>query len=149
MNKILLAVVLIPLMLSLSVYGQENNKDTNLAETELKIRIVIGRNVLTATIHENPTTIDFLSMLPLTLILEDYANTEKISYLPRKLSVRDAPSGSDPSPGDIAYYSPWGNLAIFYRDFGYSSGLIILGKLDSGIEILSKNLDSIEAKIER
>lgn len=149
MSKILLSVVLVSLMLSSNVHGQENSKDSNLAEAELKIRIVIGDTVLTATMYESPTTLDFLSMLPLTLKLEDYAKTEKISYLPRKLSIKDASSGSDPSPGDIAYYSPWGNLAIFYRDFGYSSGLIILGKLDSGIELLSKNAGSIEAKIER
>ena len=149
MNKILLAVALISLMLTINVSGQENSKDSNLAEAELKIRIVIGNTVLTATMYESPATIDFLSMLPLTLKLEDYAKTEKISYLPRKLSVTDAPSGSDPSPGDIAYYSPWGNLAIFYRDFGYSSGLIILGKLDSGTELLSKNLGSIEVRIEK
>ena len=145
----MLAVALISLMLSINIYGQENGKDSNLAEGELKIRIVIGHTVLTATMHENPTTVDFLSMLPLTIKLEDYAKTEKISYLPRKLSVKDAPSGSDPSPGDIAYYSPWGNLAIFYRDFGYSSGLIILGKLDSGIELLSKYDGSTEVRIER
>lgn len=24
----------------------------------------------------------------------------------------------------ITYYAPWGNLAIFYRDFGYSAGLV-------------------------
>ena len=45
--------------------------------------------------------------------------------------------GSTPSIGDIAYYSPWGNLAIFYRDFRYSSGLIKLGKIDTGIEELN------------
>ena len=65
-------------------------------------------------------------MLPLTLTLKDYAGTEKISDLPRKLSTQGAPSGSDPSVGDITLYAPWGNLAIFYRDFGYASGLIIL-----------------------
>jgi hypothetical protein len=68
--------------------------------------------------------------------LEDYASTEKISVLPRRLSTEDAPSGSDPSVGDITYYTPWGNLALFYRDFGYSSGLVILGKLESGVEAL-------------
>ena len=149
MSKILLGVVLISLVLSSNIYGQEKSKDGNLAESDLKIEIVIGHTVLEATMYENPTTIDFLSMLPLTLKLEDYAKTEKISYLPRKLSVKDSSSGSDPSPGDIAYYSPWGNVAIFYRDFGYSSGLILLGKLDSGIDILSKYAGSIEAKIER
>jgi hypothetical protein len=39
--------------------------------------------------------------------------------------------------GDIAYYAPWGNLAIFYKDFGYSRGLIGLGRIDSGIEALN------------
>ena len=38
--------------------------------------------------------------------------------------------------GDITYYAPWGNLAIFYKDFGYSRGLVILGKIDSGLEAL-------------
>jgi hypothetical protein len=31
--------------------------------------------------------------------------------------------------GDITYYAPWGNLAIFYRDFGYSPGLVRLGHI--------------------
>jgi hypothetical protein len=38
------------------------------------------------------------------------------------LFTAGAPAGSDPSVGDITYYAP-GNLAIFYRDFGYSRGL--------------------------
>jgi hypothetical protein len=149
MKTIVLAAVLATLILISNIYGQEKSKVGNLAEPQLKIQIVIGKTVLSATLHNNPTTMDFLSMLPLTLKLEDYAKTEKISYLPRKLSVKDAPSGSDPSPGDISYYSPWGNLAIFYRDFGYSNGLIILGKLDSGIELLSKYEGSIEVRLEK
>jgi len=39
--------------------------------------------------------------------------------------------------GDIAYYAPWGNLALFYKDFRYWDGLILLGKLDGGVETLS------------
>jgi hypothetical protein len=72
------------------------------------------------------------------LTLKDYAGTEKISDLPRKLSTQGAPSGSDPSVGDITLYAPWGNRAIFYKDFGYASGLIILGKIDSGVEKLAQ-----------
>jgi hypothetical protein len=30
------------------------------------------------------------------------------------------------------------NLAIFYRDFGYSSGLVSLGRLDSGVDVLAR-----------
>ena len=78
-----------------------------------------------------------LSLLPMTLTLQDHASTEKIGYPPRKLSTAGAPAGVDPSVGDIAYYAPWGNLTIFYRDFGYSRGLIGLGRIDSGVEALS------------
>jgi len=101
---------------------------------QYKIKIMIGDTILAATLYDNPTTRDFISLLPLALTLEDYAGTEKISYLPKKLSTDDAPSGFDPSVGDITYYAPWGNLAIFYKDFGYANGLISLGKIDHGIE---------------
>jgi len=73
----------------------------------------------------------------LTLTLEDYASTEKIGYLPRKLSTAGAPAGIDPTVGDITYYAPWGNLAIFYENFGYANGLVKLCRIDSGIEALS------------
>lgn len=100
----------------------------------MKVRIKIGEKEVTATLKDGETARDFASLLPLTLTLEDYAHTEKISDLPKRLSTDGAPSGSDPDVGDIAYYAPWGNLAIYYKDFGYSNGLIILGKIDSGAE---------------
>jgi len=103
----------------------------------MKIRLKVGDTVLTATLIDSATTRDFISLLPLTLTLKDYAGTEKISDLPKRLSAESAPSGSDPSVGDITYYAPWGNLAIFYRDFGYSNGLVILGKIDSGTKALN------------
>lgn len=104
----------------------------------MKIKIAADNAVLIATMLDNATSRDFMSMLPLTLTLRDYAGTEKISDLPKKLSIEGAPSGSDPSVGDITLYAPWGNLAIFYRDFKYSSGLIILGKVDSGVDKISR-----------
>jgi hypothetical protein len=125
--------------LSLAVCGTE--------ESGMKIRLTVGDKVLTATLIDSKTTRDFISLLPLTLTLKDYAGTEKVSDLPKKLSTEDAPSGIDPSVGDITYYAPWGNLAIFYKDFGYSSGLIVLGKIDSGIEVLNVP-DSVRVTIE-
>jgi hypothetical protein len=113
----------------------------------MKIRLKLEDTVVTATLIDSQTTRHFISLLPLTLTLEDYAGTEKISDLPKRLSTEGAPSGSDPSVGDIAYYAPWGNLAIFYRDSGYASGLVILGTIDSGIEALNVP-GSLEVTIE-
>jgi hypothetical protein len=100
----------------------------------MKIRLKVGDKALAATLIDSATTRDFISLLPLTLTLKDYAGTEKISDLTKSLSTENAPSGSDPSVGDITYYAPWENLAIFYKDFGDASGLVILGKIDSGME---------------
>lgn len=114
---------------------------------QYKIKIMIGDTTIAATLYDNPTTRDFISLLPLDLKLEDYARTEKISDLPKKLSTEDALTGSDPSVGDITYYAPWGNLAIFYKDFGYANGLIILGKIDNGVEVFNTS-KSLNARIE-
>jgi hypothetical protein len=114
----------------------------------MRIRLTFDGKAVEATLVDNATARDLLSLLPVTLTLEDYASTEKIGYPPRKLSTAGAPAGVDPSVGDIAYYAPWGNLAIFYKDFGYSRGLIGLGRIDSGIEALSAP-GSLKVTIER
>jgi len=103
----------------------------------MKIRLTVNDKIINATLADNPSARDFLALLPLSLTLKDYASTEKISDLPKKLTTQNAPAGFDPGVGDITYYAPWGNLAIFYRDFGYSAGLIKLGHIDAGMEALN------------
>ena len=120
--------ILLALVLALPATAQE-------ADT-VNIRLTIDGKAIHASLHDNVTTRDFLALLPLTLTLEDYASTEKIAYLPQKLSTAGAPEGVDPSTGDITYYAPWGNLAIFHKDFRYSKGLIKLGSIDHGVEAL-------------
>jgi len=113
----------------------------------MKIRLTINGHATSAMLDDNATARDFLSLLPLTLTLEDYAATEKIAYPPRKLSTQGAPAGINPDIGDITYYAPWGNLALFYKDFGYSTGLIRLGRFDAGVEAISAS-GKLEVTIE-
>lgn len=101
-----------------------------------RIQIILGEHVIIGSLDGNPTVRDFVKQLPLTLEFEDYGSTEKIAYPPNKLTAQGAPAGIDPSIGDIAYYAPWGNLALFYNDFGYSKGLIRLGRITNGAEHL-------------
>ncbi len=117
------------------------------AKENMRIRITIGSRTIQGTLADNATARDFAALLPMTVTLEDYERTEKIHYLPRKLSTAGAPAGIDPSVGDITYYAPWGNLAIFYRDFGYSTGLVSLGRIDSGVELLAEP-GPLKARIE-
>ena len=91
--------------------------------TTMRIRLTFDGKAVEARLLDNATARDLLSLLPMTLTLEDYNFTEKIGYPVRKLSTAEAPAGVNPSVGDVAYYAPRGNLAIFYKDFNYSKGL--------------------------
>jgi hypothetical protein len=103
-----------------------------------KLKFSAGSAEFIVILYDNATARDFLTLLPLILTFEDYAGTEKISYLQRKLSTENTPAGFDPSVGDLTLYAPWGNLAIFYKDSGYANGLVCLGHIESGVEKLAK-----------
>jgi hypothetical protein len=102
----------------------------------MQIRLDVEGTVLTATLDETEAARDFASLLPLTLTLSDYAATEKVADLPRRLATTGAPPGAAAAAGDVSYYAPWGNLALFHRPFGYSAGLVKLGALNDGVETL-------------
>src|SRR3979409_1576828 len=63
----------------------------------MKISVKVQDKVITATLVDNATSRDFVSLLPISLTLEDYAATEKISNLPRRLSTEGAHAGSEKS----------------------------------------------------
>jgi hypothetical protein len=114
----------------------------------VKIRMTVGATVIaTATLDDAESARQFAARLPLTLTLKDHAATEKVADLPGALSTRGAPPGYKPMAGDLAYYAPWGNLAIFHKDFEYSSGLVRLGRLDTGLDILRRP-GSLEVRLE-
>ena len=103
----------------------------------MKIRFVVGATTLPATLDDSAAGRDFFAMLPLTLSMKDFAGREKISgSLSKTLDQRGAPAGYDPSVGDITYYAPWGNLALFYKGGDDAGGLIYLGKFEGDFQAL-------------
>lgn len=117
-----------------SVYANNTSVDQKIKTYLIQIRL--DDHVVIGTLDDTEIVRDFITLLPITVELADYATTEKITYLPRKLLTRNTPEGITPEIGDITYYAPWGNIAIFYQKFHYSSGLIRLGKITHGIEHL-------------
>ena len=104
------------------------------------VRFSSGTASVDVTIGEdNPAVRDLLSMLPLTLTLEEFAGREKISYLPRKLTHSGSP-GSDPKDGDLIYFVPWGNLGFYYNaeGIGYSDDTIHLGTYEASLDQLER-----------
>lgn len=107
----------------------------------IEIELADSREKITASLADNQTARDFYAQLPLTMKLEDYADSEKIGRnIPKRLTTTGSPKGYEGKQGDLTYYAPWGNLAIFYTDsdVGYANGLVYLGKLNSGLEVLRK-----------
>jgi hypothetical protein len=112
-----------------------------------RIHVIVGNETLSATLDDTPTARDFAAHLPLELSLSDYHATEKVADLPRKLDTSDAPASYTPKTGDITYYAPWGNLAIFYKPFQTSRGLVRLGAFDGPIDALLKD-SAVPVRIE-
>ena len=97
----------------------------------MDIRVTLDGRPIEATLNDSPAARDFAALLPLTLGLEDFHGAERVADLPRKLDTSGAPEPVSAKVGDIAYYAPWGNLALFYQDGpAPSADLLILGHLD-------------------
>ncbi|ASR10597.1 MULTISPECIES: cyclophilin-like fold protein [Rhizobium] len=121
--------------LPLVAHGQDERSSTGHKATDVRIRIGFNNLILTATLSDNPTARDLASMLPLNLTIEDYGRNEKIVHLPRKLTEEGSGAFGNEQPGDLCYFKPWGNLALFYADYRWD-GLIRLGRFDNGFEPL-------------
>lgn len=104
----------------------------------MDIRVTIDGQKVEATLNDSPAARDLASLLPLTLDLEDFHGTERIADPPRKLTTENAPEPQAPKTGDLTYYVPWGNLALFYKDGpSASSDLLVLGHIDADTDRLS------------
>ncbi|MFI7063712.1 cyclophilin-like fold protein [Kribbella sp. NPDC050124] len=92
------------------------------------VRFASGNTQVDVTIdRDTPAARDFVSMLPLTVEFEDFSNSEKIAYLPRRLNTSGVP-GSEPRNGDFSYYTPWGNIIFYYNAHGgFSDQVVRLG----------------------
>ena len=104
------------------------------------------------TLTNNSATADLIARLkiaPITIEFSDFGGSEKIGYPSPALDVSNA-SGCDPVAGDLTIYTPWGNLAAFYRDTaGYSDSLVLVGKIeDNGIEILADQSGTFTVMLE-
>ena len=103
---------------------------------EMKIRFRVGDSSVTATLAESKASRDFASLLPLTLTMNDLFRREKYGHLPRAIS-EDGRRKYTYEVGEIAYWPPASDVAVYYRHDGESipePGIIVLGRIESGVE---------------
>lgn len=115
---------------------------------ETRIRLTFDGGEAIAVLEDNPTTQSLLTQLSATVTFSDFGGAEKIAYFPVDLSREGAPGGYDPVVGDIACYGPWGNLVIYYGDAPYANGIIPMGYMESGLDVLSEHDADFEVTLE-
>lgn len=139
---------LIPLILALSLGLTCAGAGAEPAPDGLAIRMTVDDTPIYIQLEDNSASRALLGQLPLTLTFEDYNGTEKIAYPPETLDTSGAPTSCDPEEGTLAYYAPWGNVCIFYRDFRFSEGLTPLGYIEDNLALLSNQQGGFEALLE-
>lgn len=116
----------------------------------MKIRLKVNDKILSATMIDSKTTREFISLLPLTLNMNDLFHREKYAHLPKAISTAGARAHTY-EVGEIVYWSPGPDVAIYYHQDGEripNPGIIVIGKIDSGVEALNV-ADSVKVIIER
>src|SRR5947209_17452717 len=105
----------------------------------MKINIRASGKTVTATVLDNPTARDFVSLLPLKLTMNDLLGREKFGHLQKALSEK-GPKRNTYEVGDIAYWSPSRDVAIYYHLDGEtipSPGVIPIAKITAGTEVFN------------
>lgn len=110
----------------------------------MKLLITLDKGTVEGLLDTTPVTEQLLKLSPMAIEMKDFNHQEKIGYPPEKLNINNAKSGFTPKTGDIGIYAPWGNFCIFYHDADYSEGLIYLGKVVSGLDILKNERNTFK-----
>lgn len=147
MRKILTLLVAIGSFLLITACGnQESNKEEHNnnnpiekhnsskgeSEMQISIRGENDENII-FQLNDSPAAKSLYDQLPISIDVENFGNNEKIFYPPQQLDLTDATMAKGPS-GTLAYYAPWGNVAIYYGECGGASGLYALGDAISGVD---------------
>ena len=111
------------------------NEDENLL-----ILVQGNEHPIVFELNGSPASKSLYNQLPLSIEVEDYSSNEKIFYPPEDLEIGDTPLTQGGGEGGLAYFSSWGDVVMYYGDYGPYSGLYDLGTAISGgewIEALS------------
>ncbi|NDV04885.1 hypothetical protein GXW84_10090 [Rhodococcus sp. IEGM 248] len=104
----------------------------------MQIRLRIGATEATARLYDNAAARDFASLLPVTITLHDLGGREKAGPLPRELA--DDQGQSNYRAGQLGYWAPSNDLAIYYRDDGFTipdPGIVMIGEIDTGLDAIT------------
>lgn len=95
---------------------------------EIKINLTINNKTFSATLENNVTTRELISMFPMTLNMSELNSNEKYNYLDTDLTPNSSRQ-SRINAGDIKLYGS-NCLVVFYESFNTSYSYTNLGTVD-------------------
>ena len=95
---------------------------------EIKINLTINNKTFSATLENNVTTRELISMFPMTLNMSELNSNEKYNYLDTDLTTNSSRQ-SRINAGDIKLYGS-NCLVVFYESFNTSYSYTNLGTVD-------------------
>ena len=95
---------------------------------EIKINLTLNNKTFSATLENNVTTRELISMFPMTLNMSELNSNEKYNYLDTDLTTNSSRQ-SRINAGDIKLYGS-NCLVVFYESFNTSYSYTNLGTVD-------------------
>ncbi|GAB0173036.1 hypothetical protein NHP164001_10520 [Helicobacter trogontum] len=120
--------------------------NTSLLGADMKIKLLFNNQELLINLDKNETSKEFYQSLPFELEFSDFIGKEKIAHLPNELKNNNS-NGYEPEIGDLFYYTPWGNIGIFYEKQPFNRDIIFLGKVQGNLDLLRAQKGNFKAKI--
>ena len=122
-------------------FQEEVSQEMELEEkdTVLQIQVQDSNHTIIFELNDSPAARSLYDQLPTV------STNEKIFYPPEKLDTENAVEGGGPT-GSLAYFSPWGNVVMYYSEYGPYNGLYHLGNAVSGSEWIAELTGTLEIR---
>ncbi len=108
---------------------EEGSENMDNQSEDIKINLIVNNKTFSATLNNNETVKELISIFPMTLHMSDLNANEKYHYLDSSL-VTNSSNPRRINAGDIKLY---GNncLVVFYDSFNTSYSYTDLGEVDN------------------
>ncbi|MBQ6219307.1 MAG: hypothetical protein IJJ47_06230 [Methanosphaera sp.] len=138
-----LVIIFISILLSLTTVTSANTETKNTT-----IILTVNNQETTAHMINNPTSDEFLKLLPLDLELNDLLQREKYAQLPQTISDQTEKTKTY-EVGYIAYYPPTNSIAIYYDNDHeeIKEGIIPIAIIDNNIDIFKENHEKVRIEL--
>ncbi|MBM7421320.1 MULTISPECIES: cyclophilin-like fold protein [Chryseobacterium] len=131
MKNFIVAILVVTFTLSFAGCSKDDDtQDVSTSDMKISVEANGDGKVIVFELNNSNAAKSLYNQLPLTLPVQNYSSNEKIFYPPQKLDVTNTPVTGG-TAGGLAYYAPWGNVIMYYGNFG---AMPTLGRAIQGVE---------------